>query len=342
MRIAIVNDMPLAIEALRRVLALAPQHQLAWTALDGEEAVELCRRDRPDLVLMDLVMPRMDGVEATRRIMAHTPCAILIVTADIETNAARVFSAMGEGAIDAIDTPLIGRGDPKAGAQPLLAKITAIARLIDEGSNGPSPIGRKPASADRLVAIGASAGGPAALAAVLQSLPASFPAAVVIVQHVDARFAPGLATWLGQHSALPVRLAREGDRVQPGSVLVAGTDDHLVFKSQGRLGYTSTPADHAYRPSVDVFFKSAARFWNGPLIGVLLTGMGSDGAQGLKAFRELGHDTIAQDRATSAVYGMPKAAAALGAAADILPLENIATRLTELLGSYRPRRGIAI
>lgn len=339
MRIAIVNDMPLAVEAMRRALALAPQHQLAWTALDGEQAVELCRRDRPDLVLMDLIMPRMDGVEATRRIMAQSPCAILIVTADVETNAARVFAAMGKGAIDAVDTPLLGFGDPLAGARPLLAKIGAIARLIDDGGNKPK---RKPASTGRLVVIGASAGGPAALSAVLQSLPASFPAAIVIVQHVDARFAPGLASWLGQNSALPVRLVNEGDRVVPGTVLVAGTDDHLVFKSRDCLGYTPSPADRAYRPSVDVFFESAARLWNGTLIGVLLTGMGSDGAQGLKALRELGHRTIAQDQATSAVYGMPKAAAALGAAADILPLENIPTRLTELLGSHHPRRGIAL
>lgn len=340
MRIAIVNDMPLAVEAMRRVLALVPQHQLAWTALDGKEAVELCRRDRPDLVLMDLIMPRMDGIEATRRIMAQSPCAILIVTADIETNAARVFAAMGEGAVDAVDTPLLGFGDLQAGARPLLAKIGAIARLIGDPSSDPAE--RKSVSADQLVAVGASAGGPAALAAILKSLPRSFPAAIVIVQHVDARFAPGLASWLGQHSALPVRLASEGDLVLPGSVLIAGTDDHLVFKSQSHLGYTPTPVDHAYRPSVDVFFKSAARFWKGPLIGVLLTGMGSDGAQGLKALREHGHRTIAQDQATSAVYGMPKAAAALGAAADILSLENIAPRLTELLGAQHPRRGIAV
>lgn len=338
MRIGIVNDMPLAVEAMRRVLALAPQHELAWTALDGKEAVELCQRDRPNLVLMDLIMPNMDGIEATRRIMAQTPCAIVIVTSDIETNAARVFAAMGAGAIDAVDTPLLGGGDLRDRARPLLAKIDAIARLIDAGRAEANPLKRKPFSAGRLVVIGASAGGPGALATVLQDLPPSFPAAVVIVQHVDVRFARGLADWLGQSSALPVRLASEGDSVRPGTVLVAGTDDHLVFKAPDRLGYTPSPADHVYRPSVDVFFESVARFWNGTLIGILLTGMGSDGARGLKALRQLGHHTIAQDQASSAVYGMPKAAAALGAAADILPLESIATRLTELLGSHYPRR----
>lgn len=341
MRIAIVNDMPLAVEAMRRVLALAPQHQLAWTALDGEEAVDLCRRDRPDLILMDLVMPRMDGVEATRRIMAHSPCAILIVTADVETSAPRIFAAMGAGALDAIDTPLLGSKGSLAGAGPLLTKIETIGRLIEQDRPVSSALPHKGASPERLIAIGASAGGPAALAAILNALPSDLPAGIVIVQHVDARFAEGLATWLGQHCALEVRLAREGDRVVPGQVLVAGTDDHLVFRTRTQLGYTSQPADHAYRPSVDVFFHSAARHWGGPLIGVLLTGMGSDGARGLMELHGLGHHTIAQDKASSAVFGMPKAAAALGAASEVLPLDAIAARLTGLLQGTRPKEGIA-
>jgi two-component system response regulator WspF len=204
MRIGIVNDLPIAAEALRRVMALAPEHQLAWIASDGAEAVDQCARDRPDLVLMDLIMPRMDGVEATRRIMADTPCAILVVTADVESNAARVFAAMGHGALDAVDTPLLGSGDLLAGAQPLLAKIAAIGRLIGDGTTRPRVHADRAgpaASSTRLVVIGASAGGPAALGAVLKALPRNFPAAIVIVQHVDARFAPGLADWLGQHSA---------------------------------------------------------------------------------------------------------------------------------------------
>lgn len=341
MRIAIVNDMPLAVEAMRRVLALAPQHQLAWTALDGEEAAELCRRDRPDLILMDLIMPHMDGVAATRRIMAQSPCAILIVTADVETNASRIFAALGEGALDAIDTPLLGSKNSLAGAQPLLAKIEAIGRLVDQARPAPSATSRKATSPDTLIAIGASAGGPAALAAILNAIPSDLPAGIVIVQHVDARFAPGLASWLDQHSAFRVSLAREGDRVLPEQALVAGTDDHLVFKTSTQLGYTPQPADHVYRPSIDVFFNSAARHWRGQLIGVLLTGMGSDGAQGLKDLRRLGHHTIAQDRASSAVYGMPKAAAALEAASEVLSLDGIAARLTKLLNHTRQKEGHA-
>lgn len=342
MRIGIVNDMMIAAEAMRRVLALAPRHELAWIAHDGAEAVEMCLRDRPDLILMDLIMPRLNGIEATRLIMAQSPCAILIVTADVEANASRVFAAMGEGALDAVDTPLLSSGDPERSGRALLAKIDAIARLVgDKNTVTRLPATRPaPPSSVPVVAIGASAGGPGALAAILADIPRSFPAAIVIVQHVDARFAPGLVSWLGQHCPLPVKLASEGDRAVPGTVLVAGTDDHLVFKSRALLGYTSNPVEHIYRPSIDVFFNSVGQVCSGPVIGVLLTGMGSDGAQGLKALRGLGHHTIAQDQATSAVYGMPKAAATIAAATDILPLNRIASRLTELLGALPPPENI--
>lgn len=336
MKIGIANDLPLAIEVLRRVLALRPQHSVAWIARDGEEAVALCARETPDVVLMDLVMPRTDGVEATRRIMAATPCAILIVTVSVGANAGRVFDAMGHGAIDAVDTPILGRGDLQESAAQFLQKIDIVAKLIGTRRYIPSPdnfgdtwvIARR----ERLVAIGASAGGPAALLTVLSALPANFPSAVVIVQHVDERFAQGMADWLNRESALPVRVAKEGDRPTTGLVLLAGTNDHLIFKSPERIGYTPEPREQAYRPSVDVFFTSLGELWPGEAVGVLLTGMGRDGAKGLKALRDKGHYTIAQDQATSTVYGMPKAAASLGAAVDILPLDLIGPRLADTFG----------
>jgi chemotaxis response regulator CheB len=183
----------------------------------------------------------------------------------------------------------------------------------------------------KLVGIGASAGGPAALAALLGGLPKDFAAALIIVQHVDAHMAPNMADWLTQQSPLPVRVAVEGDRPVVGSVLLAATDDHLVFKTSERIGYTPDPRDYVYRPSVDAFFQSVSRLWRGDAIGVLLTGMGRDGALGLKALRDQGRHTISQDEASSAVYGMPKAAARIDAAVDILPLNRIAGRLVTLV-----------
>jgi two-component system response regulator WspF len=335
MKIGIVNDVPLAIEALRRVLALDPEHEVLWTAADGSQAVAACEKQRPELVLMDLLMPVMDGVEATRRIMAHTPCAILVVTASIDTNVARVFEAMGHGALDAVDTPELGLATSPAAAAPLLAKIRTIARLVQgDGTRKTAVPSRRvppPGESAPLLAIGASAGGPGALQVVLGGLPRDFPAVTVVIQHVDQNFAAGMAGWLDQHCLLPVRVAAEREAPQAGTVLLAGTNDHLVLDRRDRLVYTPEPREAVYRPSVDAFFQSVCQRWSGPVVGVLLTGMGRDGAIGLKALRERGWHTIAQDEATSAVYGMPKAAAAIGAAVEILPLRGIAPRVCELL-----------
>lgn len=186
-----------------------------------------------------------------------------------------------------------------------------------------------------LVAIGSSAGGPPALAALLRGLPRTFPAAIVIVQHIDTRLAASMAEWLGHHSAMPVRVAHEGDHPVGGEVLIAATSDHLVLKSADRLGYTCEPRELVYRPSVDVFFQSVRRRWRARAVGVLLSGMGRDGAIGLKELREHGCHTIAQDEASSAVYGMPKAAAAISAAVDVLPMNHIAARLMTVCADQR-------
>ncbi|MNI21494.1 Chemotaxis response regulator protein-glutamate methylesterase [compost metagenome] len=333
MRIAIVNDMPMAVEALRRALAFDPAHEVVWVATNGAEAVQLCARNTPDLILMDLIMPVMDGVEATRRIMAESPCAIVIVTVDRQQNVHRVFEAMGHGALDVVDTPALGAGNPQEAAAPLLRKIMNIGWLIGDRVNrerqAPSPLRGSP-SRQRLIAIGSSAGGPAALEVLLKGLPRDFSAAIVLVQHVDQVFAAGMAEWLSSASGLNVRLAREGEPPQPGAVLLAGTNHHIRLLKNGTLAYTAEPVNEIYRPSIDVFFESVASYWNGDAVGVLLTGMGRDGAQGLKLLRQQGYLTIAQDQQSSAVYGMPKAAAAIDAAVEIRALDKIAPRLLEI------------
>lgn len=337
MRIAIVNDMMLAVESLRRVVTSQGSHEIAWVATDGEQAVELCVVDRPDLILMDLLIPRLDGVEAIRRIMAQTPCAILVVTADLERNTSRVFEAMGAGALDAVNTPALHPSGQREEAGTLLRKIEIVRKLIGAPVSKPkrSHFGGADRPAihgwDSLIAIGASAGGPAALATILGGLPQDYPAPIVIVQHVDEQFAHGLADWLGRQTPLEVRVACDGDRPQPGTVLLAGMPRHLVFCDATHLAYSVHPAASSYLPSIDVFFKSAERFWEGDIIGILLTGMGRDGAQGLMSLRNAGHFTIAQDRVSSAVFGMPKAAADLGAAVEVLSLDQIGPRLRSVV-----------
>jgi chemotaxis response regulator CheB len=339
-RIAIVNDLAPMNELLRAAVSLNSDHQVIWMAENGAAALKLCAEDPPDLILMDLIMPGLDGAETTRRIMAATPCAILLVTASVRDNVALVFEAIGHGALDAVDVPWTGSGDRRVGAELLLNKIDVVARLIGKAGNR-SRVDDRPRAApdrgDRLVAIGSSTGGPTVLATILRQLPADFPAAVVIVQHLEERFAQQMAEWLGRDAALPVRVAKEGDRPEAGAILLAGTGDHLTLKTADRLGYTAEPKDYVHRPSVYVFFESVSRLWRGDAIGVLLTGMGRDGALGLKALRTRGHYTIAQDEATSAVYGMPKAAQKLDAAVDVLPAERIAAKLIDVLTSRSVR-----
>ena len=333
MRIAIVNDMPLAVEALRRALAYEAAHQVVGGAANGLEAVQQCAANTQDLILMDLIMPVMDGVEATRRIMAESPCAIVIVTVDREQNVHRVFEAMGFGALDVVDTPVLGGSNPREAAAPLLRKILNIGWLIGQSEKRVAQVSAQPRVSGvlgGLVAIGSSAGGPAALESLLKGLPQDFAAAIVLVQHVDQVFAAGMAEWLSSSCGLNVRLAQDGEAPQVGTVLLAGTNHHIRLLKSGTLAYTAEPVNEIYRPSIDVFFESIARYWNGDAVGVLLTGMGRDGAQGLKLMRQQGFLTIAQDQQSSSVYGMPKAAAAIDAAVEIRPLNKIAPRLLEI------------
>src|SRR4051794_29309329 len=348
MRIGIINDSVMACEVLRRVVLSVPGQEVAWIARDGEQGVAMARGDRPDLILMDLFMPGIDGVEATRRIMGECPCAILVVTATVSGHIHKVYQAMGYGALDAVDTPVLGVSGEVGGGSPLLRKIEVIGRLIGKSPARPASAAvtgavtvgpRAPVpepSLHPLIVIGSSTGGPFALAEILTRLPAGLPAAIVIVQHVDSTFAPGLGQWLGEQSGRKVRLVAEGDGLTEGTTLLSGTDDHLVLGPDRRLHYSAEPRTIPYRPSVDVFFASVARHWPRPGVAALLTGMGRDGAEGLLALRKSGWKTVAQDEATSVVWGMPRAAAELGAADQVLPLPLIAQALDGYLRQQNP------
>ncbi len=336
MRIAIVNDDLISTRILEHIVTLEDKHKVIWTAIDGLEAVHKCKDDTPDIILMDLIMPVMNGVEATREIMENSPCPILIVTVSKEDNYAMVFDAMGAGAMDVINTPTLNEKDKIEAINALHHKIDIIGRL----SADKKPTHHKKTEAVPkfgnhkhvpLIAIGSSTGGPAALAQILSELPADINAAIVIIQHVDKAFSTGMAKWLNEQTSLNVRIAKNGDQPEPGSVLIAGTADHLILNKSGTLLYTEDPVDYAYRPSADVFFKTAAEYWPTTIIGILLTGMGRDGAEGLLSIKTKGMHTIAQNEETCAVYGMPKAAVEENAASEILPLDEISGKLLELL-----------
>lgn len=345
MRIAIVNDRAIAVEVIERVLRTVKDYELAWVAGDGAQAVAKCVQDPPDLILMDLIMPIMDGVEATCQIMNNSPCAILVVTASVGRNAAKVFEAMGYGALDAVRTPVLGSNGIPEAAHTLLAKVAMIGKLIGKsGRNSQSRVLNQgshsifssiPSFVPPLVAIGSSTGGPTALTKILSGLPANFGAAVVVIQHVDAEFTSSFVEWLAPQTPLKVELASAGNRLEVGKVMIAGKNEHLSLQPNFTLSYTKDPIDYPYRPSIDVFFKSLVQNWKRQETAVILTGMGRDGAEGLSLLRGKGWHTIAQNQETSVVYGMPKAAVELGAAVEILPIEAIASALVKQIATRR-------
>ena len=338
MRIAIVNDTRLIAEALRR--HVMQEHEVIWVAYSGMQALQFCTENRPDLILMDLVMPEMDGVETTRLIMQSVPCAILLVTTSPEHNTGQIFRALGAGALDVTAIPMMT--DPLLGESLLLKKIRMIGRLIAvelrPSSHAPLLAADSASSgvcrqAEVMVAIGASTGGPVALAKLLRLWTPPAHCALVIVQHLDLSFTDSFAQWLAAQINFPIDVIENSIPVTPGKIFMAKTNDHLLLDERQCFRYSAEPINYSYRPSVDVFFHGIARHWQRKAIGVLLTGMGRDGAEGLLAMRQAGKLTIAQDQASSAVYGMPRAAAEIKAAEKILSLEDIGRALIQHTGA---------
>jgi two-component system, chemotaxis family, protein-glutamate methylesterase/glutaminase len=296
---------------------------------------------RPDLVIMDVMMPIMDGIAAVSEIMSACPTPILVLSANVDSSDNRsAFSALRHGALDVMEKPqgLITEAFNEVAAQ-LIDKVKSLARirvihhyrrLRPAGALRPPP---PPLSGDKrtLLAIGASTGGPKAVLALVKELPRQTEAAILIVQHIAAGFAAGFAEWLNRESPCTVRLARHGDALENGIALVAPTGMHMLVRA-GRIALEDSPPRNCCRPSVDALFHSIAAE---PLairtVGVLLTGMGRDGAEGLAALKGQGACTIAQDEATCAVFGMPRAAIELQAAQRVLPLNDIPGALLQLL-----------
>ena len=358
MRIAIVNDLRMAQEILKASVARIPGATVAWVAADGAEACARCSTDRPDLILMDMVMPVMDGAKATARIMREAPCPILVVTSTIEGNLDLVYDALSAGAIDAVQTPSASALSSPGGLDSLIRRISLVRSLHVPGQphaqaaalQGTSPVAApQPAGVGgsararggpeggirNLLAIGASTGGPQALASVLGAIPRSALPPTLIVQHIDRDFAPGLAQWLASVTGHDVRPGLPGDEVASGRALVAASGEHVVLAGS-RLQSRAEPRECLFRPSVDVLFSSLAadRMHGGT--AVLLTGMGRDGAAGLLELRKAGWRTIAQDEASSAVWGMPGAAVSLGAAERVLPIDRIGHAIASPGASTHP------
>jgi two-component system response regulator WspF len=337
MRVGVAHESSGVVAALRQVVASIKGWQVAWVESTGEAAIARCQRDRPDLLLLSPDVGEPGLAEATRRIMRGAPCVVVVVARDSRAQAAAVFEAMGAGAVDAVAAPAVGEDGRLSGLEEIARRLKRSARLVTHRADTARRSGFAPVApltpVAPLVAIGASTGGPAAVAAVLSALPVPLDASVVVVQHVDAQFAANLAAWLGGHTRLEVALAVAGGSPRRGVVVVTGANDDLTLTSRLEFAYRRPRDGTFYHPSVDVFFESVAAHWPGPGVAVLLTGIGRDGAEGLLALRRKGWHTIAQDERSSVVYGMPRAAAELNAAVEILPIERIGAAILRALGA---------
>lgn len=339
-RVLVTDDSFVAREMLSQILESDPAIEVVGVASDGMEAVEKVERLHPDLVTMDIHMPGMDGLIATERIMAYTPTPILVVSSSVHGEGmGRAFDALSAGALEVIKKPeprdwadLQRIGTEVISKVKVLSRVKVITHITGRRSERAErrPYGAGGQSGRSLVAIGSSTGGPSALEKVLAALPSSFPAPVVVAQHIAEGFIEGLVTWLSGVCPMRVKAAEDGEELKRGTVYFAPTDYNLAIAGS-QVVFSPRLPGQVYVPSVDVLFESAAASLGARAVGVILTGMGADGARGLKRMRDDGAVTIAQDEASSTVWGMPKAAVELGAAESVLALDAIAVSLRELV-----------
>lgn len=352
MRVVIVDDSAVVRELLREILDADPGLTVVGLAKDGEEAVRMAAEKQPDVITMDIHMPKLNGFEATREIMHRHPVPIVIISGSLDTTEVNIgFQAMAAGAVAVQQRPR-GIGHPAfaADSRALVQAVKAMSevkvvrrwqpgRLTSAGAFASGPLNApfKLSQPAGIVAIGASTGGPIALQELLSRLPAGLPFPIVVVQHMTDGFMPGFIDWLSRSVPFPVLLAAHNDKLLPGHAYFAPDGAHLAVTSSGRIQLLDSPPERGLRPAVGALFRSVASAYGSRAIAILMTGMGVDGAAELKQLKELGAATIAQDRESSVVFGMPGAAVSLGAATWVLPPEEIAALLTRLSNNDTPK-----
>jgi two-component system chemotaxis response regulator CheB len=335
-RVLVVDDSLFMRAAIKKIVENDPRFEVVGVAKVGAEGVAQVQQHKPDVVTMDFNMPKMNGADAVREIMRTRPTPVVMLSAHTRDGARETFEALTAGAVDFLTKP---SGEVSADFQAigpkLLEKLAACAGVTPRELK---PVKARPPTVDpslttwpptgpKVVVIGVSTGGPSALTRVLPALPADIGVAVIVVQHMPAQFTTTLAERLNGLSAIEVREAQEGDKPRRGLALVAPGDRHLEFGDKGILVLSDGPEVNGCRPSVDVTMRSAAKIFGRRTIGVIMTGMGRDGAEGLAAVRAAGGRTLAQDKATSTIWGMPRAAVEAGVVDEVVALDEIAGKL---------------
>jgi len=338
-RVLVADDSALVREVLTRRLELDEQIKVVGTAINGREAVEKASELKPDIITMDIMMPEMNGFEATKEIMAYSPTPILVVTGIELTVAELSFKALDVGALDILPKP---SGDEMKEDSKffvdlrkkvrLLSKVPVIAHIRGRRKPADTPkLGSRAKVPSKVVALAASTGGPQHLADLFSHLPVTLPAAYLVVQHIGDGFSDGLITHFLSGTALDVKLAQNGDIIEPGSVYVAPNGFHLVARRGDIIGLDKSAPVGGFIPSATPLFESIARVYGNRAIGVMLTGMGRDGVEGMQAIKNQGGVTIAQSAASCIVFGMPRAAIEAGCVDHIIDLDDIPQKLISLI-----------
>ena len=329
-RVLVVDDSAFVRKAVERMLGTADDIVVVGFAADGEEGLAKARELRPDVVTLDVKMPRLGGLETLERLMAEQPVPVLLMSTLTQEGAEVTLRGLELGAMDFVDKSSVQPMSMLSLAEELIAKVRALGgarvRARPKAARARAE-GVSEAPAAECVVIAASTGGPTALQAVVSGLPAGFPAAVLVVQHIPRGFTRSLAERLDARSAIPVREAHDGEQVVPGTVLIAPAGIHTkLARRRGaiEIALDEEPRDALHRPSADVLMVSAAEAFGPRVVGIVLTGMGSDGAEGLRAIREKGGLTQAESEETCVIYGMPKAAIEAGVVHRVVPIERVA------------------
>ena len=339
-KVLVVEDSRVVRDYLVHALEVDPELEVIDAAVDGEHALQSVARRRPDVILMDIHLPGIDGLEATRRIMATTPIPIVICTGSTTFDQVKTaMQALEAGALACLRKPR-GYGSPGAEAElaniiatlKLMAEIKVVRRWSKRSKRSGAPSIRSTAGEVSVITMGASTGGPPVLAEILSRLPSDLPVPILVAQHISSGFTAGFVEWLAQRSGLPGHLAVEGESPLPGHFYLPPDDYHMRVGSGRRLHLDHSDLHPGPRPSADLLFRSVAEHYGSGAVGVLLTGMGRDGAESLKYMASLGALTIAQDEASCVVFGMPAEAIKLGAAARVLAPLQIAELLLRSVG----------